>query len=94
MIRENTVDFAPGVGRYGIQVYNGSTGVSVLRNAVTCGRGPALEVDTASIPGLTSDQNLLKSTSRAEPIRLNDAVWLTLETWQTQSGQDLHSLNQ
>ena len=94
MIRENTVDFAPGVGRYGIQVYNGSTGVSVLRNAVTCGRGPALEVDTASIPSLTSDQNLFKTTNRSEPIRLNDASWLTLETWQNQSKQDLHSLSE
>ena len=94
MIRENTIDFDPGVGRYGIQVHNGSTGVSVFRNAVTCGRGPALEVDTASIPGLTSDQNILKTTSRPEPVRLNDENWLTLQAWQTQSKQDTHSLSE
>jgi parallel beta-helix repeat protein len=42
-ILHNTIVFATGVGRYGLQVVPGSTGNEVYNNIFVCGNGPAIE---------------------------------------------------
>jgi hypothetical protein len=86
----NTVYFAPGVGRFGLQLYAGSTGATVKDNILICGRA-ALEVDSESLPGLQSDHNLFICHGSSTPISAPGAYSLT--SWQSASGLDAHSLS-
>jgi hypothetical protein len=64
----------------------------VKQNIFVCGRGPALQVDQASIRGFQSGLNVLLCSGSALPIEFNGKA-MTLQEWQRTSGQDQKSLS-
>jgi hypothetical protein len=79
-IYHNTVLFASGRGRYGVQVLSGCTGNEILNNILATGSGPALETGAT----VRSNFNCLSGGSVA-----NGG---TLSAWQNATGNDLNSL--
>jgi hypothetical protein len=88
----NTVHFAPGVGRYAIQIAGTSEGNAITNNILICGRGAAIELDRDALKGLRSDRNLFLRTGSTQPLELGGQR-LSLTQWQTSTQQDLHSLS-
>ncbi len=75
----NTVYFAPGTGRYGLQFLEGSRSNQVYYNLILAGRGPALEYDTSSGTP-QSDRNSWYSSSGEHLIKVGDRGY-TLAAW-------------
>lgn len=88
----NTVYFAPGTGRFGLQIGDGAKDNVVRQNILICGRGPALQVDQASVRGFQSGPNLLLRTGSSQPVEFNGRA-MTLQEWQRATGQDRKSLS-
>ena len=85
----NTVYFEPGVGRYALQLYAGSTDAEV-KNNILISDDQALEVDAASLPGLDSDHNVFYHHGGLDPIY--SSGWKSLVEWRTMTGLDEHSV--
>jgi hypothetical protein len=85
----NTVYFAPGTGRYALQLYAGSTNATVADNIFVCSK-LALDIDSASMAGLASDYNILCRPGSDAPI--GGDAYCTLPQWQAATGNDEHSL--
>ncbi len=71
-IINNSVKFEKGQGRYALQLFNGSTDSIVKDNILVCGRGPALEIDKESLPGLVCKENIFKVIGREESVLVDD----------------------
>lgn len=89
-IERNTVTFLPGQGRFALQVVGGGRANTIRNNTLSCGRGPALDVDARSAPGLMSDGNALFSAGRGV-VCVGDRA-LMLKQWQSEFGQDALSV--
>jgi len=76
----NTVLFQSGKGRYALQALAGCTGNEVYNNILSCGSGPALDVQVS----IESNFNCLSGGSIA-----NGG---TLASWRSSTGNDLNSL--
>ncbi len=85
----NTVYFPPGHGRYGLQLYAGSTNATVADNILICGN-VALDIDAASMDGLASDYNIL--VHEGSDTAIGGDAFYTLSGWQAATGNDTHSL--
>jgi len=88
-ILHNTIYFAPGEGRYAVQLINGSREATVRNNILVCGKY-GLEIDSASLPGLDSDYNIVLRHGSAQPVNHNGPM--SLAGWRAVSGQDLNSI--
>jgi parallel beta-helix repeat protein len=75
----NTVTFASGRGRYGVQFLAGSTGNELRNNILVCGLGDAIEAEER----IVSNFNCLSA-----PTIANGG---SLATWQRATGNDLNS---
>jgi parallel beta-helix repeat protein len=87
LVDNNTVVMAPSNSRWALSISNGSTGNTVYNNillATFAGPG-SITIDTSSLPGFTSDYNIVSGTFNAGGSNL------TLAQWQAQTGQDTHS---
>jgi nitrous oxidase accessory protein NosD len=78
-IVHNTLLFAPGVGRFGVQFVAGSTGNQLLNNIIVCGMGPAIE----TAEPIRSNFNCLSA-----PTLTNKG---SLAKWRSGTGNDLNS---
>jgi hypothetical protein len=86
----NVVRFEPGVGRYGIQLFAGSTKATVTQNIISIANGPSVEIDKASIKGFTASGNLYAGKTDEVRFSLDDKT-LTFAEWQQATGQDADS---
>jgi parallel beta-helix repeat protein len=77
-IINNSVKFEKGVGRYALQLLNGSTNSIIKGNRLICGRGPALEMDRKSLSGLVCERNVFKVLGRSETVLIDDE-WMTVK---------------
>jgi parallel beta-helix repeat protein len=85
----NNTILMPEDGRWALNITDGSSGCTVFNNIFFSNhsfRG-GLVIDAASLTGFTSDYNVV--IDRLSPD--GDATILTLEEWQSATGQDLHS---
>jgi hypothetical protein len=82
VFQRNTVYFRRGKGRFGLQISGGCKETTIEGNILVCGRGPALEVDLAALPGLREKRNVLWTYGRKRVV--ND---VGLEQWRGLSGQ-------
>lgn len=89
-IRGNLIRFAPGVGRFGVQLLGGSTKTTLEQNVIDITNGPAVEVDEMSAKGFRATRNFyvppedeLKFSWKGEE--------LGFEAWQAATGQDMDS---
>lgn len=92
LILHNTIYFQPGVGRWCISIKNGSTGNVVQNNVLSGGARGALEYDNDS--SYVSDYNVLERAGSTGVVTNEDlGPWWTLAQWQSNSGNDLHSVD-
>ncbi len=91
-IINNVVYFAPGKGRFGVQVIGSVKRATVIKNVLVCGKGPALHVDGDTMAGLTADRNLYYVHGKDKPIMVDEGR-VTLPAWQRRSGVDTASLS-
>ena len=85
-IYNNTV-VMPSDGRWALNMINSSTGNEIINNILLHrGSRGGLEIDASSMEGLNADYNILSKVSYAEN-------WISLEQWQSQSGQDQNSFS-
>jgi hypothetical protein len=85
----NTIHQATG-GRWALNIQDGAVNTTILNNILVsqhATRG-AIDVSADSLPGLKSDYNAVISRFTANGGNSN----LTLAQWQSQTGQDAHSL--
>ena len=89
-IKGNLVRFAPGAGRFGIQLLHGSTRALLEQNIIDVTNGPAVEVDEMSAKGFQATRNFyvppmdeLKFSWKGREIGFQD--------WQAATGQDMDS---
>jgi hypothetical protein len=88
VVNNNTILMASDA-RWAVGIKNGSTGNTVLNNVLYDGNPShgSLELDTASLPGLTSDYNVV--VDRFTPD--DGDTFQTLAQWRAQTHQDAHS---
>jgi len=86
----NTLYFQPGKGRFGLQLFHGAKDTTVRNNIFIGGRGPALEIDQASLAGLKSDCNIFFQQGGGQPVELGGQR-MTLDVWKQKTSQDAHS---
>jgi parallel beta-helix repeat protein len=89
-IERNTISFRAGQGRFALQIVGGGRANVVRNNILSCGRGPALDVDRLSTVGLVSDGNALFSAGKTL-VGIGDQS-LSLKQWQGEFRQDAHSV--
>jgi len=58
LVEHNTIVFGPGEGRFGMTIWNGSSGNTVRNNVFLSGARGGISFTEESLPGLDSDYNL------------------------------------
>ena len=74
----NSVKFDKGQGRYALQLFNGSTNSLLRGNVLQCGRGPALEIDKVSLPGLICESNTYEVVGKEKTVLIEDK-WFSVK---------------
>ncbi|MDA0577548.1 MAG: right-handed parallel beta-helix repeat-containing protein [Verrucomicrobia bacterium] len=90
VIADNTVYMRPSQGRFAVQILGAVTNVTITRNVLVAGRGPALDVESDSVPGITSDGNLFYMPGTANVVAI-DGARMDLGAWHARTGQDVRS---
>lgn len=86
----NVVKFESGKGRYGVQLYGGSTDARLERNIIIIDNGPAVEIDEASTGGFFAAGNLYATPGKAVTFSYQGQE-MDFASWQKATGQDADS---
>ncbi len=91
LVTGNTIHYAAGEGKSGINVQTTSEKVVITGNIfVSGGSRGNLEVNSQHLPTVISDYNLFWGVNQSVLVERNDNV-ISLDQWRTLSGNDLHS---
>ncbi len=91
LVTGNTIYYAPGEGRSGINVQTTTEKVVITGNIfVSGGSRGNLEVNSEHLPSIISDYNLFWGVGQSALVERNDNL-ISLDQWRTLSGNDLHS---
>jgi hypothetical protein len=92
LITGNTVYYAPGQGRSGVNVQTTSEKVLIAGNTfVSGGARGALQVESGRLPSIISDCNVLWGVGQDSLVERKEGV-MSLEAWRKLSGNDLRSV--
>ncbi|MCE9613207.1 MAG: right-handed parallel beta-helix repeat-containing protein [Lentisphaerae bacterium] len=90
-IENNTIFFAPGVGRFAVQLMGEVKHVVLQHNVLVSGRGPVLDLAGTAVSGLQADHNVYYMRGTGNVIAVDD-VRMDLTRWRARSGQDTNSI--
>ncbi|MBW7995454.1 MAG: hypothetical protein FVQ81_02560 [Candidatus Glassbacteria bacterium] len=91
LITGNTLYYAPGEGRSGVNVQTTSEKVVITGNIfVSGGSRGNIQVNSEHLRSIISDYNLFWGVQESALVERNETV-LSLEQWRTDTGNDLHS---
>jgi len=89
-IRDNDVRFAPGKGRYALQLIGGAADTVLMDNVLVAGKGAVIQTDGQSLSGLQSDRNVYYGYGSVPIVTVGEEA-LSLEQWRSRTGQDANS---
>lgn len=87
VVVNNTIQVASD-GRWALNIKDGSTGNTAFNNILLNERGTygSIDISADSLPGFTSDYNIVKDRFS------NDDAFISLAQWRSQTGLDTHSM--
>ena len=92
LVENNTVVMSSSRSRWALSISNGSVNNVILNNIfleTVPGKG-AITIDQSSLPGFKSDYNIVASAFNTDGT--SSSTILSLSQWQSQTGQDTHSI--